>query len=92
MGEDNCDPERIYRRINDNSHRITRLETLVTADSEDNKQTHQRIEHKIDQLADLVGGFRYMIRGAQWVAGVILGIMIWIIHEWEILKKLFRGT
>jgi len=83
--------EILANKVDRNAERITRLEEGLADIDQDNRESHHRIEVKVDAIADDVSGFKYMATGAKWIAGIIIGLAMWIAHEWHLLKTWFKS-
>ncbi|MGD9168462.1 MAG: hypothetical protein PVI97_00195 [Candidatus Thiodiazotropha sp.] len=74
--------EDIKSKVNENAERLTRLE-------KSNAEAHTRIEGKVDHVIEELRGMRYMAKGAKYTVGFLFAVTIWIVHEWEVLKRFF---
>jgi hypothetical protein len=82
--------DKLAKKVDENSTRLTRLEALYQDSDADNKRSHNRIEKKVDAIALELVGFKYMAKGARWIVGISFGLGVWFMHEWELLKRLFK--
>jgi len=83
--------DKIFERLNENSERITRVETKLEQMIVDGQRSRHVIGKQLEELNELLVGVRYMAKSFKWMAGGLFAIGLWLIHEWETLKRLFKA-